>query len=63
MTRSELIEKIKERCTVLEQWRAASPPVSGSQLKALENEIKELQAALAASKPKRADKPVYISGG
>ena len=63
MTRAEIVEKIRGKSALLEKHRSANPPASAEQIKALESEIRELQAALSANRPKRPNKPVYISGG
>ncbi len=47
MTSAEIIEQIKNKKAALESYRSGNPPADPAAMKALEDEIKQLQASLA----------------
>ncbi len=63
MTRAEIVEKIKEKSILLERYRSEGLSSDDPRVRTVQNDLRELQSALSASKPKRPNKPVYISGG
>lgn len=51
MTEAEVMEQITKKRATLEQYKTSSPPASASLVKALEDEIKQLESSLAGAAP------------
>jgi hypothetical protein len=51
MTEAEIMEQINKKKGTLEQYRQGNPPASGSLVKALEDEIKQLETGLSSGQP------------
>ena len=63
MTETETMEQLTKMRATLEQYRAGNLPVSGSLVKALEDEIKNLEATLpgtVAAAPAKKRRRVFL---
>jgi hypothetical protein len=62
MTEAEIMEKLNQKRTTLEQYKAGSTAVSESEMKALEDEIKQLETSLSGgeAKPRRARRTAFL---
>ena len=61
MTETETIDQLTKMRTTLEQYRTGNPPVSSSLVKALEDEIKGLEASLpGATAPVKKKRRVFL---
>ena len=62
MTEAEIMEQLTKKRTTLEQYKSSNPPVGESQVKVLEDEIKQLETSLSnpEAKPRRARRTAFL---
>jgi hypothetical protein len=61
MTTAEIIEQLNTKKSALEKYRADDPPVDAEQVKALEEEIKQLEASLSTTQtPPRKRRAAFL---
>ncbi len=62
MTEAEIMEQLNKKRTTLEEYKSGNVAVSESEMKALEDEIKQLETSLssAGARPRRPRRTAFL---